>query len=297
MTENLRGAVLMVLSMAAFTFNDAFFKLAGETLPLFQAMFLRGIVTTIFLCGLCYHLRAIRWNFSRADWQLLILRTLSEVGAAYFFLTALLNMPLANAAAILQMLPLTVTLGGALFFGEPVGWRRYLAIATGLFGMVLIVNPTAEGFNSYTLYAVISVVFVTARDLATRRMSKDVPSMFVTAMVSVAILVFAMFGAMTVEWVPMTVQLWSYLLGAAAFVSAGYLLSVLVMRVGDVSFVAPFRFSGLLWALVLGLFLFSQWPSPRVLLGAVIVVGSGLFLLLRERQIKSSSKPASRPAP
>lgn len=116
MTENLRGAVLMVLSMAAFTFNDAFFKLAGETLPLFQAMFLRGIVTTIFLCGLCYHLRAIRWNFSRADWQLLILRTLSEVGAAYFFLTALLNMPLANAAAILQMLPLTVTLGGGFVF-------------------------------------------------------------------------------------------------------------------------------------------------------------------------------------
>ena len=283
MAPNLAGALLMMASMACFTVNDTFMKATGGAVPLFQLLFLRGILATAVIFAMTWSRGAFRRHISARDWGLIALRSLAEVGAAYFFVTALLNMPLANITAILQVLPLTVTLASALLFGETVGWRRMTAILIGFCGMLLIVRPGPEGFTLWSVYALISVACVTCRDLAARRLSRGVPSMMVTFSASAAVLVCAGIGSLTIDWAPVTPALGLLILGAAVFVIGGYFLSVQVMRTGDVAFIAPFRYTGLIWALVLGWLIFGHCPSTLTLLGAGIIVATGRFTLYRER--------------
>lgn len=273
----------MMGSMAAFTLNDACIKATGGALPLFQLLTIRGLLTSVMVFLLARRLGALHFRLSRQDWGLIVIRSLSEVAATYFFLTALMNMPLANVTAVLQVLPLTVTLGAALVFGETVGWRRLLAIGIGFFGMLLIVRPGPNGFDDFAIYALIAVVCVTIRDLSTRRMSSSVPSLTVTFISATSILVFSALAATRTEWQPLDGRLAALLLASSVFVMGGYVLSVAVMRVGEVSFVAPFRYTGLLWALVLGWLVFGDWPDALTLLGGSIVVATGLFTLYRER--------------
>ena len=274
----------MMASMASFTLNDAFIKATGGALPLFQLLFLRGILATAFIAVLAKMRGALWVPISPRDRGLIALRSASEVGAAYFFVTALLNMPLANVTAILQVLPLTVTLGSALFFAEPVGWRRFLAIAVGFCGMLMIVRPGTEGFSIWSVYALCAVLCVTVRDLSTRRISRNVPSLFVTLAASVTVLVASGLASTTEVWAPVTPALAWLIFAASVCIVGGYFFSVQVMRAGDVSFIAPFRYTGLLWALLLGWFVFGDWPAPLTLLGAALIVATGLFTLYRERQ-------------
>ena len=285
MTPNAKGALLMMGSMAAFTINDTCVKATHGALPLLQLLTLRGLVSSLLLYLLARHLGALHLRMARRDAVLLALRCVAEVAAAYFFLTALMNMPLANVTAVLQVLPLTVTLGAALFFGETVGWRRALAIALGFGGMLLIVRPGPEGFSLHAIYALAAVGCVTVRDLTTRRMSAEVSSMTVTLASALAVFVAAGLASAWVDWVPLTVKTASLIGASSFFVMLGYLLSVLVMRVGEVSFVAPFRYTGLIWALGLGWAVFGHWPEPLTLLGAAIVAAAGLFTFYRGRKL------------
>lgn len=289
MSPNLVGALLMMGSMAAFTVNDAVVKVVGADVPLMQILAIRGAVSSLMLLGLALATGALNFTFSRRDSWLLAVRSICEVGAAYFFLTALLNMPIANVSAILQMLPLTVTAGAALFFSETVGWRRTTAICFGFCGMLLIVRPGAEGFSTHAIYAVIAVVCVTGRDLVVRSMSPDVSSLTVSLIAAVTVCIFAALASTGLEWVPLTGRLWALILTSSVFIMVAYLLSVMTMRYGDVSAVAPFRYTSLLVALALGLIMFDHWPEPLTLVGAAIVVGSGLFTLYRENVARSGA--------
>ena len=289
-SDNIRGALLMVASMAAFTFNDVFIKLLGNELPLFQILMLRGILTSLCIFMLCIYFKAWTFKIARKDWMLIGLRSMGDIGASYFFLTALFNMPLANATSILQLLPLTVALGAVLVFQEPTGWRRVLAIVVGFGGMFLIVRPGVEGFNHYSIYALVAVGFVTLRDLTTRKINRQVPSLMVTFFNAVAICLYSTIAMIWVDWVPVGLSNAVYLLAAAVLISAAYLLSVLVMRRGDISFIAPFRYTGLIWALILGLIFFDHWPDLLTLMGAAVIVLSGLFTMWREAQFKARPK-------
>ncbi|MEO1363630.1 MAG: DMT family transporter, partial [Pseudomonadota bacterium] len=219
------------------------------------------------------------------DWGRVAVRSAAEVGAAYFFISALLNMPIANVTAILQALPLTVAVAAALVFGEPLGWRRMVAIGVGFVGVVLIVRPGAEGFSVWSLYALGAVASVTVRDLATRRLSAAVPTMSVTLMAAVTMTTF--FGLFSVgeTWTALDLRLAALIVGAAFLIIGAYWFSVQVMRQGDIGFIAPFRYTGLVFALILGLLVFGDWPDVLTLLGAGIVVATGLFTLWRERQL------------
>ncbi|WP_093097014.1 DMT family transporter [Shimia aestuarii] len=292
MSDNLKGALLMMCSMAAFTLNDTCVKLLGPEVPLFQMLFLRGAASTLLIWGLARSLGPIRVRFPARDWGLVGLRTGAEIAAAYFFITALYHMPIANVTAILQVLPLTVTLCGALFLGEAVGWRRMGAIIVGFLGMLLIVRPGPDGFDIYALYALAAVVAVTVRDLATRGMSRKVPSMTVTLAASLGVTLFSGVASLGVEWATLDVGQLMLLGGAAFFILGGYLFSVLVMRTGDVSFTAPFRYTGLLWALVMGFVVFGDWPDALTLAGGAIVVGAGVFTLIRGRRLSQEEKRA-----
>lgn len=295
LTDNMRGALLMMASMAAFTLNDTFMKTLAGDMPLFQLIFLRSILTTLSIGAMALYMGALHLRIPSSDRWLIVIRALAEVGSAYFFLTALYNMPLANVSAIMQSLPLVVTLAAALFFSEPLGWRRLTAILVGLCGVLLIVRPGTEGFNLFSVYALIAVAFVTVRDLVTRRVSGATHSMMVTFITSVALLIAFGLASLTVEWVPLTGHRSAMTVGAAVMVVFGYVFSVMVMRVGEISYVAPFRYTGLIWALVLGWLVFGDWPAPLTLLGATIVVGSGVFMLYREGQLKRRIAAATKP--
>ena len=204
---------------------------------------------------------------SGRDWRLISLRTLAEVGATICFLTALFNMPIVNVTAIIQALPLTVTLGAALTFGEHVGWRRLLAIALGFSGVMLIVQPWSEAFTIWSVYALLAVLCVTVRDLSNRRLSSATPSLFVTFVTSFSVI--TVFGLVQLgePFAPMSGREGLLNTFAAVCLIGGYLFSIMVMRIGEISFSAPFRFTSLLWALLLGWVVFGDWPDPPVLAG------------------------------
>ncbi|MEO9576438.1 MAG: DMT family transporter [Tateyamaria sp.] len=288
MTPNMTGALLMMASMASFTLNDAMIKLTGGAVPLMQLLFLRGVLSSLLILALAQRLGAIHFRIASRDWWLIAIRSGAEVGAAYFFLTALFNMPLANVTAILQVLPLTVAIGAALFFREPLGWRRMSAIMIGFMGMLLIVRPGPDGFSLWSGYALMAVVFVTMRDLATRKLSPDVPSMTVTFLAALTVMGCAGLASIAEPWAPLDLRLTALITASSVFIIGGYWFSVQVMRVGDISFIAPFRYTGLVWALLLGWLVFGDWPSNLTLMGATIVVATGLFTLYRERRLSQS---------
>ena len=269
--------------MAFFTVNDAFMKALSDELPLFQAVFLRGIATSAVIFVMARQMGVLRLDMAGRDRGIVALRALAEVGAAYFFITAQFHMPLANATAILQSLPLTITLAGALFLGEAVGWRRWLAIVIGFGGVLMIVRPGSDGFSVYALYALAAVACVTVRDLSTRRLSGGVPSLTVALVSALAVALFGGAGTLAGDWVPVSPTAWAQLAGASAAVTGGYLCSVLVMRAGDIGVVAPFRYTSLVWALLLGLVAFGDWPDPLTLAGAALIAATGIFTLWRER--------------
>ena len=285
LSDNARGALFMTAAMAAFVLNDTLMKLLSGDLPLFQAIFLRGLLTTLAFALIAWSMGALRLPALNGDRWLVALRAVAECGATFFFLTALFNMPLATLTAILQAAPLTITLAGALFLREPVGWRRFLAIAVGFAGVLLIVRPGTDGVDAYAVYALVAVGFVTLRDLVTRRMPREVPSMLVALVTAGAVTAFAGVGALTDDWVRPAAASWAYLGGAIVFVLAGYLLSILAMRVGELGVVSPFRYTGLVWALVLGFLVFGDWPDGLTKLGAALIVGTGLFTLYREHRM------------
>ena len=289
MSPNTTGALLMMASMMAFVMNDTFLKLTNGEVPLFQLIFIRGLLAMLLIYILARKLGTLRLQISRQDKALIALRGLSEVVTAYLFLSALFNMPLGNLNAIMQVVPLTVTLGSALFYREAVGWRRMLAIVIGLCGVMMIVRPGVDGFNIWSLYALGSVLGVTIRDLITRRLSPGVSGMTVTLGTTVAVMAAAGMASLTQEWAPISSHSWVSICASAIFVSVGYFSSIQAMRTGEVSFIAPFRYTGLVMAMMIGFFIFGEVPRVLTLIGAAIVMATGLFTFYRERKLSQAA--------
>ncbi len=290
LSDNMRGAVLMAAAMTAFTTNDVLIKLLAGQVPLFQVIFVRGVLTSLMVALIAWRMGVLRVPIARRDRGLIALRSAAEAAAAYFFLTALFNMPIANITAILQALPLAVTLASALFLGEAVGWRRMAAILVGFMGVLLIVQPATDDFTIYSLYGLATVVCATIRDLAARRLSPEVPSMTVTLFTALAVTAFGGIAGLGIDWVPLGLREAGLIGAASVLIIGAYLAIIMAMRVGEVSVVAPFRYSGLLVAIVLGLAVFGDWPDLLTWIGSLIVVGSGLFTLWRERRVAARAE-------
>ena len=206
MTQNFRGALLMMVCMGAFVLNDAFVRLAGSSLPLGQILFLRGLITTFILLMVGIYSGAFKLIVSKADKWRIFFRSIAEALTAYFFLTAVMNMPFANVTAILQILPITVTLAAALVFKEKVGIFRISLILIGFLGVMMIINPTANGFNIYAIYALIAVFLITLRDLITRKLSSKVSTLLPTVSASVGVLLFSVFLLINTPFQPLNTQ-------------------------------------------------------------------------------------------
>ncbi len=295
--SNLRGALLMTASMGAFTMNDVFVKLLAEDVPLFQIVFLRGCLTTLMLAALAAAFGQLRFTVPREDRARLGWRTVFEIGAMVAFLTALINMPIANATAILSALPLAITVAASAFLGEPLGWRRMSAVLAGFLGVMLIVQPGTEGFNAYSLFALLAVLIITGRDLVTRRFSAGIPSLGVAVITAAAGGSFGGVASLLEPWAPLGWREAGLIALAAVFIIGGYLFSVMVMRVGEVGFTAPFRDTSLVFALVFGLAFFGEWPNVVALAGAGVVVATGIYTILRERAVAARARRAASAVP
>lgn len=286
MSENLRGILLMCASMAAFTINDTFMKSVTQTLPLFQTIGLRGLVAVAGLAILAVATGAFQFRPSRRDAGLILLRSLADVAATVFFLEALLRMPLANLSAILQALPLLITLGAAMVYKDKIGWRRMTAILVGLAGVLIIIRPGTEGFDRWSLLGLASVACVVVRDLSVRPIQGQVPSTLVALGAAVGVTLMGWTGTAFQGWHSPTAWEAARVLAAGLFLIVGYLTSVAAMRHGDIGLVAPFRYTSLLWAIVLGFLVFGNFPDGWTILGAGIVIAAGLFTLWRERALR-----------
>lgn len=286
----LHGILAMTAALFGFVVNDAFVKLLSEDMPLGEIIFLRGLISAVAI-GAVIALRG-EWPGRRlATDRFVLLRNVGEIGATVFYLTALTQLPLANAVSILQAMPFAITAVAAILLGEQVGWRRWCAILVGFFGVLLIVRPGAEGFNAYTIFAVIAVGFLTLRDMATRYVDTAVSTLAITF--STTILVTAVGGIMglTETWIVPDARQVLLIAAAAFFLLIGYVFVILAMRQGEVSVIAPFRYTIVLWALLIDFLVWSKVPSWMTFAGIAIVVGSGLYIFFRERRIAGSPKP------
>jgi drug/metabolite transporter (DMT)-like permease len=283
LSPNLRGSLFMAVSMAAFTMNDSITKLMSSEMNFGEVMLVRGLFAIVLIGALAVHqgaIRPLRTLFVKP----VALRVVGEVGGTVAFLAAISHLPLANTSAIMQSLPLTITLGAAVALREPVGWRRWLAIGAGFVGVLIIVRPGVAGFNQFSLLALVSVAFCSVRDLATKRIPSQIPSLFITFLTTItvttagAVILFPLGG-----WTPPAGRSVALLALSAVLVLTGYQCVIMALRSGDISAIAPFRYTALLWALLLGYLVFGDVPDRMMVLGASIIVLSGLYAFYRER--------------
>ena len=283
LNDNLLGAALMTCCVLAYVLNDAVMKLLFADIDFFQAIFLRGLVSLPPLLVLALMTKTLLQKYSAKNQCLMIIRIIAEIGTTVTFLTALKHMPLANVTAILQSLPLAITMAAAIFLGEPVGWRRWSAICLGFTGVLIIIRPGLAGFNSYSLLALAAVLLLTVREISTRQLDNKIPTVTVALSTTLGITAFAALMLIGDEWAEINFVSWSLIIAAAAAVTVATLLSVVAMRTGDIGFVSPFRYTSLIGAIGLGILLFGEWPDGITLLGAFIIAFAGIYSLYREQ--------------
>ena len=284
--STLQPVLFMVGSMALFSLEDFFIKLLSKTIPASQIMIILGILGSVFFVTAAIVAKQPIISKDLLD-KHVIIRTLGDLFGALFFVSAIVLTPLSSASAILQGTPLAVTAGAAIFLRETVGLRRWLAVLIGFIGIILIIKPGVADFSPFSLLAVAAVICLSARDLATRAMSVALPTITISIYAFVAlavagVLAIPFYGAFVS---PGLSECALFMVGISSGVVAYYLI-VGATRYGDASLIAPFRYSRLVFAMLLSLFILGERPDLFTWIGASIIVLSGYFIALRERSIK-----------
>lgn len=280
----------MILSMACFAVEDTFIKLLSARLPATQILFSVGFGGALITLAL-----AVTLNVNLADKILLnkhvISRTIADLFGALFFTSAMVLIPMSLLASILQATPLFVTLGAAILLGEKVGWRRWSAIFIGFLGVIIILQPGYGSFQLASLLGLAAVLCLALRDVVTRDMATEIPTLTVTfyaclAMGSAGFIAYPFFGT---PIMPTTFE--AIVLVCAAIIGlTGYFLIVLATRKGDVSVIAPFRYSRLLFSLGLASLILGEMLTLPILLGGLLIVSSGIYTFGRERRLVKIQK-------
>lgn len=272
----------MAASMASFSINDATAKFLTTQMNFGQIMLLRGLFACVLIGLLTTQqgaMRPLRTLFVPA----VALRVCGEIGGSGLFLAAISYLPLGNATAIVQSLPLAMTLGAVLLLGERVGWRRWTAIAAGFVGVLIIVRPGVAGFNQFSILTLVSVAFYAMRELVTKQIPAAIPTLFVSFLTTIAVsfaggLLTFMLGG----WQTPSPQSIALLALAAVTTLIGYQCAIAALRAGEISTVAPFRYSQMIYAMLLGFIVFGEVPDAAMVAGAVIIVLSGVYTFHRE---------------
>ena len=284
-SANLRGSLWMVASMAGFAVEDAFIKSAAGAIPLGQVIIMMGLLGIA-----AFSIMAIIANQPPIPRSVLsrtmAIRSGFEVTGRLFYALAITLTPISVASAILQASPLVVVLGAAVIFGEKVGLRRWLIILVGFCGVVVILRPGLDGFDALSILAVIGMLGFSGRDLATRA----APPSLSNAQLGVAgfvmltlsgVIILGFSGGAVLPTMPVLGKI----LAAAVFGVAGYSAITQAMRTGEVAVVTPFRYTRLLFAMILGVTVFGERPDAATLIGSAIIVGCGVLILATSRRI------------
>ena len=291
-SDNLTGILLMLAAMALFAVEDLFLKWLAVDLALGQIILISGLLGAPVFVLMAW--RAGQGIFVKdALHPAVITRNIGEMVGTASFVAALAIAPLGTVAAVLQAMPLAVTMGAALIFGESVGWRRWTAIGVGFLGVLLVIQPGADGFQAASLLVLITVAGMSVRDLAARAIPARVTTAQVSAwgLMAVTVLGAGMLavtgGGRAVSTVEAVI-----LLGAVVFGTAGYWAITSATRTGEVAVVAPFRYSRLVFSMTLGVVFLTERPNALTLVGAGLIVASGLYAFARERARKRASQGA-----
>lgn len=286
-SENFRGAILMILSMVFFAVEDVFVKLLTISLPYSQVLALLGLLGFAAFAIILKAQGERVWSRDLLS-RPVIVRNLGEMIGSIGFTVAIALTDFSSTSAILQALPLAITLGAALFLGEPVGWRRWVAISAGFIGVLMVVRPGLEGFQPISIMALVAVFGLAIRDLTTRMVPKTVHSHQVAASAFLAIALAGVLMALVLgqRFVMPSFYQWLQFTGCMGVGVAGYALLVAATRVGEASALAPYRYTRLVFALAMAYLVFHERPDAMTLLGAVVIVVSGSYTMWREAQLR-----------
>ena len=295
--NNLRGILFITAAMAAFSIEDSFIKHLSGSVPKGQIMLLLGLSGALVFFLVALRQRVNVFAKRHCSWPL-FWRTASESVAALFFITSLSLVPITTVAAVFQATPLAITLGAALFLGEQVGWRRWSAIMVGFLGVLIIIRPGMAGFDPASLFVVITVFTIAARDLLTRLIPTETSSTVVSFYGFFALVVSSPLLMAITGWPEAVTGTEALSLGAAvAFGVIGYYLIVTAMRMGEASAIMPFRYTRLLFSIILGAWIFGESPDALTYLGSALIIASGLYTFLRERKLaRAMAREASATA-
>ncbi|HEY8359626.1 MAG TPA: DMT family transporter [Ramlibacter sp.] len=279
---NRRGILAMAASTGSFVINDSMVKMVSESLPGAQLIFLRGVFATVLLFAVVHGMGLSRQLAVLRDRRVL-LRGCFDALATMTYLTSLFHLPIGEATAINMATPLFITAFAILAFRERVGPGRWMAIAAGFTGVLLVVQPSSAAFNAYALLCLGGTLLHAARDLSTRYVDPRIPSVLITLSSAVAVTLFA--GGLTLAqgWKPVNGQQLALLAAASVFLAIGYYLLVVSLRDGEMSLIAPFRYTGLLFALALGYLIWGDVPNAVAWGGIALLVAAGLYVLHGER--------------
>jgi drug/metabolite transporter (DMT)-like permease len=282
---NLKGIVAMVAATALFSFGDAFMKVASASLPTGENVFARSLCTAIIITTAAILTGSIG-SLKQAFVPTMGWRCAGDVGSSLFFQGALARMPFADIMGVLQMTPLSLTAASALFLGEYVGWRRWTAVLIGFGGALLVIKPGSSTFNAWAILAVLSVLSGTLRDVSTRNLNPLI-SPLVILMLSQTVVALAGLACCTFEtWVLPSHSQFLCLLFAAIFSLTGHLCVIYSLRSGELSAVAPFRYAGMVWAILLGFTIWNQLPDNLTLVGILVLTLAGIYTFYREQQLR-----------
>ena len=286
-SANRVGILAMIVAMACFIVNDALVKYASQTMAAAQLIFVRGVVASVLVLAVAQAMGATRRIRETARGWVAV-RAVVDAVATVLFLVSLFHLPLANATAINMTSPLFITVLAAMFIGERLGPARWLAVGVGFLGVLLIIQPQAEGFNVYALVCLLATVLLSVRDLLTRRVPPRVPSILITLSNSLAVTLLAGALSLIEGWRPYGGFELGLLAVAAVFLSTAYYLIVVSTRRGDLSLVAPFRYTALLFATIAGFVVWGETPNALGWSGIVLVIASGIYVLRASRRARAA---------
>lgn len=276
---NLRGALLVVVSMAGFCVNDAFIKTLSVDVPIGQLIAVRGVFAVALLLLLLPRLGLRIGRPELFTW----LRAAGEVAVTFAFLAALARLPIGDTYTLYFSGPLLLTAGAALLLGEQVGPRRWAAVAVGFLG-VLVVLGLPQEWQAASLIALAAALLSVGRDLVTRWIPASVGSGTVAALTGICVTLSGWVTVVGGDWVPLGWTDVGLCALAALGVAGGYTSFVIALRMGELSFIATFRYAGIPMAMLLGLLIWGDVPAPRMLAGAALIMAAGLYIVWRERK-------------
>lgn len=283
MIDNSRGILAMSASVLVFVFNDALMKLATETMPAVQAIGLRGLFATLW-CALAVWASGAWRHVAGVAHPSVLARAALEAGAAIVYLIALAHIPFAVATAVNLSTPLFLAVLAVLILKEKVGWRRWTTIALGFVGVVMVIQPRPGDINAWMWVVVIASLLGALRDILGRYVPITVPTVVVSLGSAIGVALAGCVWASLEGWQPVPTRGLVFLAAASILLASGYQLLMLALRSGaEYSVIGSFRYASVLWALVIGYLVWGDVPKTLTVMGIAVIVGSGLYLLHRER--------------